>query len=58
MCAEDGGRMAEKTSVTSCPFCVTNLGQGAQAIKSKIKVVDVSDILLQVTEPLEEKPAE
>lgn len=61
--AADRIREAEATGaeylVTSCPFCVTNLSQGAKAIGSKIKVVDVSDILLQVTapaEPAEEQP--
>ena len=60
--ASDRVREAEATGaeylVTSCPFCVTNLSQGAQAIGSKIKVVDVSDILLQVTAPAEEPKAE
>ena len=60
--AADRVREAEATGaeylVTSCPFCVTNLSQGAKAIGSKIKVVDVSDILLQVTAPAEEPKAE
>ena len=50
-------RDAEETGaeilVTCCPFCVTNLSQGAAKIKSKIKVMDLSDILLQVTAPIE-----
>ncbi len=53
-------RDAEETGaeilVTCCPFCVTNLSQGAAKIKSKIKVMDLSDILLQVTAPKIEEP--
>lgn len=53
-------RDAEETGaeiiVTCCPFCVTNLSQGAKKINSKIKVMDLSDILLKVTEPI--TPAE
>ena len=53
-------RDAEETGaeilVTCCPFCVTNLTQGAKAIGSKIKVLDLSDILLKVTAPKEEAP--
>ncbi len=54
-------RDAEETGaeilVTCCPFCVTNLNQGAKQIGSKIKVMDLSEILLKVTAPIE-KPAE
>lgn len=53
-------RDAEETGaeilVTCCPFCVVNLSQGAAKIKSKIKVMDLSDILLQVTAPKVEEP--
>jgi Fe-S oxidoreductase len=44
--------------VTCCPFCVTNLSQGAAKIKSKIKVMDLGEVLLQVTAPIEAKPAD
>jgi Fe-S oxidoreductase len=37
---------------TSCPFCVVNLQQGAKKIGAKIKVMDVSEMLLEATEPL------
>lgn len=53
-------RDAEETGaeilVTCCPFCVTNLSQGAKAIGSKMKVMDLSEILLKVTAPKEEAP--
>ena len=52
-------RDAEETGaeilVTCCPFCVVNLTQGAKQIDSKIKIMDLSEILLQVTAPVEEK---
>lgn len=41
--------------VTCCPFCVINLTQGAKKIGSKIKVMDLSEILLQVTAPIEKQ---
>ncbi|MCL1978676.1 MAG: heterodisulfide reductase-related iron-sulfur binding cluster [Methanomassiliicoccaceae archaeon] len=54
-------RDAEETGaeilVTCCPFCVVNLTQGAKQIDSKIKVMDLSEVLLKVTAPVE-KPAE
>ena len=54
-------RDAEETGaeilVTCCPFCVVNLTQGAKQIGSKIKVMDLSEVLLKVTAPVE-KPAE
>ncbi|MCL2509905.1 MAG: (Fe-S)-binding protein, partial [Methanomassiliicoccaceae archaeon] len=54
-------RDAEETGaeilVTCCPFCVVNLTQGAKQINSKIKIMDLSEILLKVTAPVE-KPAE
>jgi len=43
--------------VTCCPFCVVNLMQGAKAIGSKMKVMDLSDVLLEVTAPIEAAPA-
>lgn len=55
--ASDRVREAESTGaeylVTACPFCVTNLSQGAAAIGSKVKVIDLADILYEVTEPVE-----
>lgn len=55
-------RDAEETGadilVTCCPFCVVNLTQGAKQIGSKIKIMDLSEVLLQVTAPIEEKSAE
>ncbi len=41
--------------VTTCPFCVVNLAAGAKSIGSKIKVMDLSELLLQATEPLTEE---
>ncbi|MBP5394330.1 MAG: 4Fe-4S dicluster domain-containing protein [Candidatus Methanomethylophilaceae archaeon] len=42
---------------TACPFCVLNLKAGAKKAGSKIKVMDISEILLQVTAPKVEEPA-
>jgi len=42
--------------VTCCPFCVTNLQAGAKQIGSKIKILDLSQLLLEVMDP--EKSAE
>lgn len=44
--------------VTACPFCVVNLQQGAKKIGAKIKVMDISELLLEATEPVveEKKP--
>jgi Fe-S oxidoreductase len=54
-------RDAEETGaeilVTCCPFCVVNLTEGAKQIGSKIKIMDLSEVLLKVTAPVE-KPAE
>ncbi|MCQ2069515.1 MAG: (Fe-S)-binding protein [archaeon] len=59
--ASDRVKEAESTGaeilVTACPFCVTNLSQGAKAINSKIKVMDLGEILLEVTAPKEAAPA-
>jgi len=44
--------------VTCCPFCVVNLTQGAKQANSKIKVMDLSEILLKVTAPVEVKQPE
>ena len=44
--------------ITCCPFCVLNLTQGAKKIGSKIKVMDLSQVLLEVTAPKKEEPAE
>ncbi|MDR1403965.1 MAG: 4Fe-4S dicluster domain-containing protein [Candidatus Methanoplasma sp.] len=52
-------RDAEETGaevlVTCCPFCVVNLTQGAKQIGSKIKIMDLSEVLLKVTAPKEEE---
>lgn len=42
--------------VTACPFCVLNLTQGAKKAKIDIKVMDISELLLQATEPVPEAP--
>jgi heterodisulfide reductase subunit D len=43
--------------VTTCPFCVLNLEAGAKQIGSNIKVMDISELLLEVTEPEAKVPA-
>ncbi len=40
---------------TTCPFCVVNLQAGAKKIGAKIRVVDISQLLLEATEPVEEE---
>ncbi|WP_400260377.1 (Fe-S)-binding protein [Candidatus Methanomassiliicoccus intestinalis] len=40
---------------TACPFCVVNLQAGAKKIGAKIRVVDISQLLLEATEPIEVK---
>ena len=37
--------------VTTCPFCVVNLQAGAKQIGAKIKVKDISELLLEATDP-------
>lgn len=44
--------------VTCCPFCVLNLTQGAKKAGSGIKIMDLSQVLLEVTAPKEEAPAD
>ena len=55
-------RDAEETGaeilVTCCPFCVVNLTQGAKQIGSKIKIMDLSEVLMHVTAPVEDKTVE
>ena len=53
--AEDVGA---EVIATACPFCVLNLKAGAKKAGSKIKVMDISEILLQVTGPKVEAPKE
>jgi heterodisulfide reductase subunit D len=48
--------------ITTCPFCVLNLQQGAKQIGANIKVMDLAELLVEATNPAEtaptEKPAE
>jgi len=37
--------------VTTCPFCVLNLQAGAKQIGASIKVLDISELLLEATDP-------
>jgi Fe-S oxidoreductase len=43
--------------VSCCPFCALNLSQAAKKIGSPIKVMDLSQVLLEVTAPKPEEPA-
>ena len=54
----DAEAVGAEILVTCCPFCVLNLTAGAKKAGSNIKVMDLSQVLLQVTAPKEEKPAE
>lgn len=51
---KDAEEVGAEVIATACPFCVLNLKAGAKQIGSKIKVMDISEILLQVTEPIPE----
>ena len=44
--------------ITCCPFCVLNLTQGAKKLGSNIKVMDLSQVLLEVTAPKQAAPKE
>ena len=60
--AMDRIRDAEATGaeilITCCPFCVLNLTQGAKKLGSSMKVMDLSQVLLEVTAPKVEAPKE
>lgn len=43
--------------VTTCPFCVVNLQAGAKQIGADIKVLDISELLLETTDPAATPPA-
>ncbi len=47
----DAEEVGAELLITTCPFCVLNLRQGAKKIGSKIKVMDLSEVLLEVTAP-------
>jgi Fe-S oxidoreductase len=38
---------------SSCPFCVLNLDQGAKKLGASIKVKDISELILEATEPVQ-----
>jgi Fe-S oxidoreductase len=44
--------------ITTCPFCVLNLQQGAKQIGANIKVMDLAELLVEATNPPEAAPAE
>ena len=55
---KDAEEVGADLIITTCPFCVLNLRQGAKKVGSKVKVMDLAEILLEVTGPkIEEKPA-
>jgi Fe-S oxidoreductase len=39
--------------ITTCPFCVLNLQQGAKQIGANIKVMDLAELLVEATNPTE-----
>ena len=49
---KDAEAVGAEVIATACPFCVLNLKAGAKKIGSKVKVMDISEILLQVTAPI------
>ena len=54
---KDAEAVGAEILATSCPFCVLNLSAGAKKLGSKIKVMDISEMLLQVTAPIVEEAA-
>ena len=52
----DAEEVGAEVIVTTCPFCVLNLRAGAKSAGSKVKVMDLSELLLEVTEPLPPEP--
>ena len=52
----DAEAVGAEVIATACPFCVLNLKAGAKKAGSSIKVMDISEILLQVTAPKVEEP--
>lgn len=48
----DAEEVGAEIIVTACPFCVLNLKAGVKQAGSNIKVMDISEILLKVTEPI------
>ena len=55
---KDAEEVGAEVIATACPFCVLNLKAGAKKAGSKIKVMDISEILLQVTAPKVAAPKE
>ncbi|MCL1984601.1 MAG: heterodisulfide reductase-related iron-sulfur binding cluster, partial [Methanomassiliicoccaceae archaeon] len=53
----DAEAVGAEIIATACPFCVLNLNAGAKKIGSKVKVMDISEILLKVTAPIEASAA-
>jgi len=49
---KDAEAVGAEVIATACPFCVLNLKAGAKKIGSKVRVMDISEILLQVTAPI------
>ena len=49
---KDAEAVGAEVIATACPFCVLNLKAGAKQAGSSIRVMDISQILLQVTEPI------
>ena len=50
---KDAEAVGAQIIATACPFCVLNLTAGAKKIGSKVKVMDISEMLLKVTAPVE-----
>ena len=55
---KDAEEVGAEIIATACPFCVLNLKAGAKKAGSKVKVMDISEILLQVTAPKVAAPKE
>ncbi len=52
----DAEKVGAEIIATACPFCVLNLKHGAKKINSKVKVMDITEILLKVTDPAPAAP--
>jgi len=54
---KDAVKTGAERIITTCPFCVINLTAGAKQLGANIKVMDLSELLLEATAPTTAAPA-
>jgi len=54
---KDAVKTGAERIITTCPFCVINLTAGAKQLGANIKVMDLSELLLEATAPAIPAPA-